>query len=338
MSASIPNTSSSIPSESIPSSNSASTASSHPVISGNSGETCPYHKASSSCDLLTWKNPIKTGKIFGAIVLGLVIFKTVNLFNIFFHLAYIGLLISAAAEYSGKLITGKGFLSGFKYPNKFSAKKFNDNVLPELARINVHLEESLNNIIYAHNIESTLKAAGFSYVLFKLTSWFSLYVLIFVSVILAFTVPFIYTTYKKEIDAAVSDVTKTVKSKTAEYSDKAHKAAGPHIDNLIKKTGPVGEFIKSKIPVRTAGSTVGESRATSYGTGADNKVNTPVSSATGVTAEPVSTAHTTGASQFPNVPTSDLNSSSVHEVFEKAAENVDEFADTTHEPFKPTFN
>ncbi|EER35695.1 hypothetical protein CTRG_00434 [Candida tropicalis MYA-3404] len=335
MSASIPNTSSSIPSESIPSSNSASTASSHPVISGNSGETCPYHSAGSSCDLLTWKNPIKTGKIFGAIIFGLIIFKTVNLFNIFFHLAYIGLLVSAAAEYSGKLITGKGFLSNFKYPNKFSAKKFNDQVLPELARINVHFEESLNRIVYAHDIETTLKAAGLSYVLYKLTSWFSLYVLIFVSVILVFTVPFIYTTYKKEIDAAVSDATKIVKSKTTEYTEKAHKAAGPHIENLIQKTGPVGAFVKSKIPVRTAGSTVGESRATSYGTDADNKINT--STATQAS-EPITTAHTTGASQFPDVPTSNLHSSSVQEVADKVAADVDEFADSTEESFKPTLN
>ncbi|RCK59421.1 Reticulon-like protein 1 [Candida viswanathii] len=332
MSASIPDTSASIPSESIQSSNSASTPSSHPVISPTSAETCPY-QASSTCDLLTWRNPIKTGKVFGAIVLGLIIFKTVNLFNIFFHLAYIGLLISAAAEYSGKLITGKGFLSNFKYPSHFSAKKFNDQVLPELARINVHLEESLNKIVYAHDIESTLKAAGISYVLYKLTSWFSLYVLIFVSVILAFSVPFVYTTYKKEIDAAVSDVTKTIKARTAEYTEKAHKAAGPHLDNLVEKTGPVGAFIKSKIPVRTAGSTVGDSRATSYGTDADKNITAPSS-------EPAATAHTTGASQFPDVPTSNLHSSSVHEVADKIADDADadEFADTTEESFKPTLN
>lgn len=48
--------------------------------------------STSYCDLLTWKDPIKTGKVFGGLVAVLVIFKKVNLFNVFFHLAYIGLL------------------------------------------------------------------------------------------------------------------------------------------------------------------------------------------------------------------------------------------------------
>lgn len=43
-------------------------------------------------DLLTWKDPIRTGKVFGALVATLVVFKTVNLFTLFFRLAYIGLL------------------------------------------------------------------------------------------------------------------------------------------------------------------------------------------------------------------------------------------------------
>lgn len=47
---------------------------------------------SAMCDLLTWKDPIKTGKVFGSIILGLVVFKKVNLINIFFHLSYVALL------------------------------------------------------------------------------------------------------------------------------------------------------------------------------------------------------------------------------------------------------
>lgn len=47
---------------------------------------------SSTCDLLTWKDPVKTGKVFGTTVLGLIVFKKINLINIFFHLAYIALL------------------------------------------------------------------------------------------------------------------------------------------------------------------------------------------------------------------------------------------------------
>lgn len=52
----------------------------------------PVVAQTSLCALLTWQDPIKTGKVFGAIVSTLVIFKSVNLFNVFFHLAYIGLI------------------------------------------------------------------------------------------------------------------------------------------------------------------------------------------------------------------------------------------------------
>lgn len=50
------------------------------------GKQCFVH------DLLTWKDPVKTGKVFVGLLLTLLIFKTVNLFNVFFHFAYLGLL------------------------------------------------------------------------------------------------------------------------------------------------------------------------------------------------------------------------------------------------------
>lgn len=54
--------------------------------------TAPLAKKDCHCDLLTWKDPVKTGKVFGTIIFTLLVLKTVNLFNIFFHVAYIGLL------------------------------------------------------------------------------------------------------------------------------------------------------------------------------------------------------------------------------------------------------
>lgn len=42
--------------------------------------------------LLTWKDPAYSAKVFGSIIVGLFVFKTVNLINVFFHLAYLALL------------------------------------------------------------------------------------------------------------------------------------------------------------------------------------------------------------------------------------------------------
>jgi len=241
----------------------------------------------------------------------LIIFKYVNLINLYFHIAYIGLLVSAGAEYAGKLVTGQGFVTKYKPTTKSFAKGFNESILPQVADFTVFLEAEFNKIAYSHDIETTLKAAGISYVLYKVTSWFSLYSLLVTAVLFFFSFPPVYQRNQIEIDAAVAEYTKLAKEKIAEFTKLAHEKAGPHIDQIIKKTGPVGSFIQSKFPTRTAGSTVGES-TTTFGTPADIPA----------------TAHTSGSSQFPNVPSSTLGSNT----FEDAVhETVHETANAAHQ-------
>lgn len=261
-----------------------------PANSANSG---------SLCRLLTWQDPVATGKVFGGLLLGLVLLK-VNVINYVFYTAYLGLLVSAAAEYAGKLLTGEGFVTKYTARAPSYSKIFNESVLPAVGNFATCIEGRIQRIVYAQDIELTLKAAGVSYILYTITSYLSLYAIAFTSVILAFTLPVVYVQNKDEIDAAVAHFSKLVKSKTAEITSQAQKAIGPHVDNFVKKTGPVGNFIQSKFPTRTAGSTVGASKDTSYHVG-------------GAASEPVavekplegagsaSTAHTTGAS-FPSVP------------------------------------
>lgn len=78
---------------------------------------------------------------------------------------------------------------------------------------------------------------------------------------------------------------------------------------MIKKTGPVGSFISSKINTRTAGSTVGDSKATSY-EGIPSSVQEP------------ETATTTGSSQFPEVPSSLPEGSKTASNFEDLVDEV----------------
>lgn len=143
-----------------------------------------------------------------------------------------------------------------------------------------------------------MKAAGISYIIYKLTSWFSIFSLVVSLVVVAFTVPAIYARFNKEIDAAINEHTKLIKSKTVEFTKEAKKAIEPYISTLVEKSGPVGNFIKTQFPTRTAGSTVGDSKATSFNTAAD----VPTS------------AKTTGSTQFPNVPTSNLNQHDVDQI------------------------
>lgn len=241
----------------------------------------PVASPSSICALLTWKDPVATGKVLAVILAALLSVK-INIFNHLFHLAYVGLLVSAAAEYSGRILTGHGFVTKYLGKPKSHSRTFRDSVLPVLADAAEALESHVYRVGFAQDLESTLKAAGISYIMYKLTSWFSLYSLVFAAVLLAFSGPYIYTNNQKEIDAAVAQYTKCAKAKTTELTACAKSKMGPHLDALAKKTGPVGSFIQSKFPTRTAGSTVGPN-------------TTPATP---------STATTTGASKFPDVPSS----------------------------------
>ncbi|EEQ39925.1 hypothetical protein CLUG_04053 [Clavispora lusitaniae ATCC 42720] len=264
----------------------------------------PIVQSSSATSLLTWKDPVATGKVFGAIIGALLLVK-INVANHFFHLAYIGLLAAAAAEYAGKLVTGQGFVTKYVGTPKSHSKVFKESVLPALADASECAEKRLHKIIFAQDIEATLKAAGAAYILFKLTSWFSVYSLIFTSVLLTFSVPLVYQSNKKEIDAAVAQYSKIAKEKSAEYTKIAHDKAAPHIDAFIKKSGPVGNFIQSKFSTRTAGSTVGAKPAQEPATG-----------------------YSSGSSQFPDVPSA--APSSISEVVDETFVDKTQLPEESH--------
>ncbi|RLV92232.1 Reticulon-like protein 1 [Spathaspora sp. JA1] len=273
---------------------------------------CPI-SSGAPCELLTWKDPIKTGKVLVSIIAALVVFKTVNLLNLFFRISFIGLLVSAGVEYVSKVVTGKGLITTYKPSSSQScAKKFNEEILPHLSSVTVHFEEQFRKIVYAQDIESTLKAAGVSFIAYKLSSWVSVFTLISIAVGLLFTVPFVYTTYKKEIDAFVADASKCAKQKSGEVFDEAHKTLAPHLETLRKKSGPLGDFIQAKLHTRTAGSTVKDTNDNVFGTNA-----APAAESVGVA---------TGSSKFPEVPTDKLNKSTVEDVIEQADEA---FSETT---------
>ncbi|GBL52810.1 hypothetical_protein [Candidozyma auris] len=265
-------------------------------------KTTPSSSSSGSlspCYVLTWQDPVLTGKIFGGIVAGLILLK-VNVISHVFYLLYLGLLVSAAAEYVGKLVTGQGFVTKYTAHAPSYSKIINESVLPAVGKFATCFEAKVQRIVYAQDIELTLKAAGVSYILYFITSFLSLYTLAFVGVLVAFSWPPFYIRNKDQIDALVAHYTKLLKQKTSELTSQAHKSVAPHLNTLAKKTGPVGDFISSKFPTRTAGSTVNASKDTSYATGSKADpvaVEKPLDGA----GSAAPTAHATGSS-FPSVP------------------------------------
>jgi len=231
--------------------------------------------------LLTWKDPVKTGKVFGTLVLSLVVLKSVNLLSLFFRLGSIALISSAVAEYAGKLVTGTGFVTRYRpsYNKTFSDKT--SGFLQSLSQDLPTLEEEGQKLLYSFNIENTLKASGLFYILYKITSWLSLYKLIFISTILTFTLPAIYENYQDEINEAVVQFSGVAKEKAGEYSKVASEKAAPYLKQADEKLGPVSKFIKQKYQVRTASTTVGEQNSSAFTSGAQATENTGASKVTG---------------------------------------------------------
>lgn len=192
------------------------------------------------------------------------------------------------------MVTGQGIVSKYKPKESTWAKKFNHDILPRFAQ---HLEEfevELQKIYYAHDIETTLKGAGICYIIYKITSWFSLYTITFVVFILVFTLPTIYLHNKKPIDDAVSKTTLVAKEKASEYSKIAGNKLEPQLKKLAEKSGPAKPYIDS---------VVNKFSEANKGTAKkDKSTGDFVDSAK----EAATSGSSTGTSKYPNVSTSSV--------------------------------
>lgn len=199
---------------------------------------------------------MRTAKVFGGLLLALLLVKYAPLLTLFFRLSAYGLTAAAAAEYAGKVVTGKGFVSKYVPEPAAFAPKFNLQVLPHVAQAVEAGEKQVRAVVYAHLYTATLKAAAALFVLYKLTLWFLLFTLAVVVLVGAFTLPAVYVHNKTEIDAAVKKYGAIAHEKAGELAQKAHEQAKPHLATLNEKVGPYTGFITLRLPVRTAGLTV----------------------------------------------------------------------------------
>lgn len=250
-----------------------------------------------TCQFFGWQYPLYTGKFLALIVAALLAVK-INFATYFFNIAYLTLLAAAAGEYSGNLLTGQGFVTKYLGAPQSYADCFRAHALPVIGNAFETLEKTVTSLIYVNSLEKTLKAAGVAYILHKVTAFVSVYALIWAGVVFMFSFPPFYQTYQDEIDAAVAQYSKIITAQIKEGAAAAKAKICPIVSPLIEKTGPIGAFLQSKFPVRTAGSTVGEADVTKSA------------------AEP-SAAFTSGASKFPEVPSTEVKST-VTEVEEKA--------------------
>lgn len=197
-------------------------------------------------DLLLWKNPIETGKYFGLSLLVLLILKKVNLITFFLRVLYTVIFTTGAIEFASKVVLGQGLVS-----------KYGPNQCPNVAgclrpRIDDLLKQlpvyqcKVRTLIFSEEPKQNFKAGVVLYFLHKFFSWFSVWTIVFLGVISAFTLPLVYYTHQEEIDSAVNHGLKVARAKSAEFSQIASEKSKPYLEKLDQKLGPVSKFIKTQ--------------------------------------------------------------------------------------------
>ena len=216
-----------------------------------------------SQSIITWAEPKCSAIAMGSILITLLLVKLVNLPALFFRLSTYALLGAGLAEYAGKIITGTGFISRFKPKTKNYAGQVAEYYAPHVVTILKNVEIQAQALYTAANVEGTVRAGIVSFFLYKLTSIFSLWTLIFLGTILTFTVPPVYLAKKTAIDNAIANLLKLVKAKTDEGVKVVNDKYGPQIEKAKNTAAPLLNMLGSKQTVRTAGTTVDEPSTTS---------------------------------------------------------------------------
>ena len=194
--------------------------------------TSSTKKCQCECDILLWKNPVETGKYFFGSIIALLILKKVNLITFLLRVLYTVFLTTGTLEFLTKIILGQGIVTKYgikECPNTVGLiKPYVDEILKQLPV----QQAKMRMLVFAYVPKNTFKAAGIAYCLHKFFSWFSVWTILFVADLLAFTLPIVYHTYQKEIDAQLECACKTIKKESNKYSQLACDKIKPHLEKL----------------------------------------------------------------------------------------------------------
>lgn len=269
-------------------------------MSSVQGQGTTSSEKNECCGLLLWRNPIETGKVFGGLLVGLLVLKTVNLFTFFLKIAYTVVFITGSVEFVTKIVLGQGLITKYGLkdcPNVVGmVKPHMDNLLKMLP---VHLAK-VRKLVFAYQPKNNFKAAAGLYVLHMLFSWFSVWTITLAGVICTFTLPLIYSLYQTEIDTAVDNGIKVAKVKTEEFTQLASEKSKPYLETLDNKLGPVSKFVKTQYH---NANTVGPQSTTT-----NLAAQVPLEKE-----EQHFSAQTTSSSTFPNAPTAAPLGQGTHE-------------------------
>ena len=201
------------------------------------------------CDILNWKNPVQSGKIFGGSLVFLLFIRNVNLLTFFTRIFYTVMITTGTVEFLSTVVLGNGNGLVTKYgiqncPNTVGIlKPYVDEALKQMPV----KQAAMRKLVFAASPKATFKAAFVFWLLNKLFNWFSLTFLLLIIDISVFTLPIIYQKFQTEIDAVAAQFLKLANAQCEKSCTVLKEKLQPVCERLDAKLGPVSTFIKSRL-------------------------------------------------------------------------------------------
>lgn len=220
-----------------------------------------------SHSLINWENPKKSAIALSSLLGSLLLIKYVNIPSLLFYSLALTLLLGSAVEFVGKAVLGKSLIDAYVKPqvSKCQLGSTVEYYAPHFVTIFKKNEGKFIDLITVKDVNASFKAGLVAYLYYFVLKFISLWTLAFLAVVIAFAFPPIYKSNKELIDSNVETLNKNVKTKSDEVLKTVETKLGPHLDKVKDVASPIIKMIESKLPVRTAGSTV-ESKATATST------------------------------------------------------------------------
>lgn len=211
-----------------------------------------------STSLANWDDPKKSAIALSSIVGALVLVKYVNIPSLVFYTLTLGLLIGSAAEFVGQSVLGTSVSAKYVKPHvsKLQLGPAVEYYAPHFVTIFKKLEGKFVDLLTIKDVQASFRAGLACYAGYLLFSWVSVWNIALVGTLVAFGFPPLYKSNKAVIDANVEKYTKLAQEKVDEGVKAAEKTLGPHVAKAKEVAAPLLKLVESKLPVRTAGTTV----------------------------------------------------------------------------------
>lgn len=193
--------------------------------------------------VLRWQNPVKSATAFAESLIFLFIIQNGNILRFILQLGYLIIGITALTEFITKFLNGgrAGLVSSFKPSrliliNKERLQEHSDS----LVAIGEELLYWIRRVLDARDLKLTLTAFFLTWILYAVTAIAPFSSLATTAVILAFTVPAIYTRFQTELEHARGHFSNIINNKYAEVQDQVNIKAGPQLEKIRAARQTIG--------------------------------------------------------------------------------------------------